>query len=74
MNNNQYKEQLDTLQKLGHIGLWEFDFSTQTLNCSDEIYNIFQLDKTNFNPTYEKFFNLVHTDDKQAMKDIYINS
>ncbi len=74
MNNNQYKEQLDTLQKLGHIGLWEFDFSTQTLNCSDEIYNIFQLDKTNFNPTYENFFNLVHTDDKQAMKDIYINS
>ena len=74
MNNNQYKEQLDTLQKLGHIGLWEFDFSTQTLNCSDEIYSIFQLDKTNFNPTYENFFNLVHTDDKQAMKDIYINS
>ena len=74
MNKNQYKEQLDTLQKLGHIGLWEFDFSTQTLNCSDEIYNIFQLDKTNFNPTYENFFNLVHTDDKQAMKDIYINS
>ena len=74
MNKNKYKEQLDTLQKLGHIGLWEFDLSTQTLNCSDEIYNIFELDKTKFNPTYENFFNLVHPDDKQVIRDIYINS
>ena len=74
MNKNKYKEQLDTLQKLAHIGLWEFDLSTQTLNCSDEIYSIFELDKTKFNPTYENFFNLVHPDDKQVIRDIYINS
>ena len=74
MNKNKYKEQLDTLQKLAHIGLWEFDLSTQTLTCSDEIYSIFELDKTKFNPTYENFFNLVHPDDKQVIRDIYINS
>ena len=74
MNKNKYKEQLDTLQKLAHIGLWEFDLSTQTLNCSDEIYSIFELDKTKFNPTYEIFYNLVHPDDKQVIRDIYINS
>ena len=74
MNKNKYKEQLDTLQKLAHIGLWEFDLSTQTLNCSDEIYSIFELDKTKFNPTYENFFNLLHPDEKQVIRDIYINS
>ncbi len=74
MNKNKYKEQLDTLQKLAHIGLWEFDLSTQTLSCSDEIYNIFELDKSKINPTNEIFFNLVHPDDKQVIRDIYINS
>ena len=74
MNKNQYKEQLETLQKLAHIGLWEFDLSNQTLIWSDEIYNIFELDKNKFNPTYENFFDFVHPDDKKIINDTYTNS
>ncbi len=74
MNKKQYKKQLDALEKLAHIGFWEFDLSTQTLSWSDEIYNIFELDKNKFNLTYENFLDLVHPDDKKIINDTYTNS
>ncbi len=74
MNKKQYKKQHDALEKLAHIGFWEFDLSTQTLSWSDEIYNIFELDKNKFNLTYENFLDLVHPDDKKIINDTYTNS
>ncbi len=74
MNKNHYKKQLDILQKLSHIGLWEFDLLNQTLNWSDEIYNIFELDKNKFNPTYKNFFDIVHPEDRQLINDVYMSS
>ena len=74
MNENQNKNQLETLQELAHIGLWEFNLATQTLTWSNEIFNIFELDKNKFNPTYENFFDIVHPEDKKSLNDIYLNS
>ena len=68
------KNQLETLQELAHIGLWEFNLTTQTLTWSNEIFNIFELDKNKFNPTYENFFDIVHPEDKKSLNDIYLNS
>ena len=45
MNRYEYKNQLETLQKLSHIGLWEYDLRTDVLIWTDEIYNIFEEDK-----------------------------
>ena len=71
---NENKNQLETLQELAHIGLWEFNLTTQTLTWSNEIFNIFELDKNKFNPTYENFFDIVHPEDKKSLNDIYLNS
>ena len=74
MNKSENKNQLETLQELAHIGLWEFNLITQTLTWSNEIFNIFELDKNKFNPTYENFFDIVHPEDKKSLNDIYLNS
>lgn len=74
MNENHDKNQLETLQELAHIGLWEFDIRTQTLTWSNEIYNIFEVDKCSFIPTYENFFKIVHPEDKELLNNVYLNS
>ena len=67
------KNQLETLQELAHIGLWEFDLTTKTLSWSSEIYNIFEMDKNSFIPTYENFFNKIHTDDREKVNEALVN-
>ena len=74
MNKYEYNNQLETLQELAHIGLWEFDITTKTLSWSNEIYNIFEVDKSTFIPTYENFLNKIHTDDKEKVNEAYFNS
>lgn len=74
MNENHDKNQLETLQELAHIGLWEFDLTTKTLTWSNEIYNIFEMDNKTFIPTYEDFFKIVHPEDKELLENAYLNS
>ncbi|MCT7571491.1 PAS domain-containing protein [Aliarcobacter butzleri] len=74
MNKYEYKNQLETLQELAHIGLWEFDLTTKTLTWSNEIYNIFEMDNKTFIPTYENFFKIVHPEDKELLENAYLNS
>lgn len=69
MNKYEYKNQLETLQELAHIGLWEFDLTTKTLTWSNEIYNIFEMDNKTFIPTYEDFFKIVHPEDKELLEN-----
>ena len=74
MNKYEYKNQLETLQKLSHIGLWEYDLKTNVLSWTDEVYNIFELDKNIFTPTYENFLKIIHPDDKKVVEDAYLKS
>ena len=74
MNRYEYKNQLETLQKLSHIGLWEYDLRTDVLIWTDEIYNIFEEDKNYFIPTYENFLNKIHPDDRAMVNENYQDS
>ena len=74
MNRYEYKNQLETLQELAHIGIWEFDLVNETLTWSNEIYNILEVDKESFIPTYENFFKIVHPEDVEILNDTYLNS
>ena len=74
MQKNEKENQLEALQRLAHIGIWEFDLTTQNLTWSNEIFNIFEVDKNKFIPTYENFFEIVHPEDKESLEKIYLNS
>jgi PAS domain S-box-containing protein len=45
------EQRLKEAQALGKIGNWEFDLTTQQITWSDEMYEIFELDKTQKPPS-----------------------
>ena len=66
--------QLQQAQKIAKIGLWELHHSKQTLEWSDEIFNIFEIDKEQFGASYEAFVEAIHPDDREEVHNAYINS
>ncbi|QOY51049.1 PAS domain-containing protein [Candidatus Sulfurimonas baltica] len=61
-------------QRIAKIGSLNLDLTTGSLKCSDEIFDIYNLDKESFDFRYESLSALVHEDDLQALKDAYIDS
>jgi len=59
----QSQATLVAIQKLAHIGSWEFDATTQTVNWSEETFRIFGLDPTQPAPRYDEHLKLIHPDD-----------
>jgi PAS domain S-box-containing protein len=51
-------------QRLGRMGNWELDVATQKLWWSDECYELFGLDRTEFDGRHETLLNLIHPDDR----------
>jgi PAS domain S-box-containing protein len=60
------KSEADLLraQKLGHMGSWEWDISNNTLHWSEEIYNLYGLDK-DFELTFNSIENMIHPEDRE---------
>lgn len=69
-----YQDKLETIQKLAKIGLWELDLVTNKLSWSNEIYNIFELDKDEFEPSYEKFIEVIFEEDRELVNSAYMKS
>ncbi|MGM0520073.1 MAG: ATP-binding protein, partial [Campylobacterota bacterium] len=67
-------DELNNAQKVSKIGNWELDLNTDKLFWSDEIYNIFEVNKKSFKPSYGAFLKAIHPDDRQKVKEAYENS
>ena len=67
-------EQVKATESLAKIGYWEFDVRANHLHWSDEIYNLFEIDKEEFGATYDAFLAMIHPDDVKTVNDAYINS
>jgi diguanylate cyclase (GGDEF)-like protein/PAS domain S-box-containing protein len=61
-------------QKISHIGSWELDLVSNVLSWSDEIFNIFEIDKEQFGASYEAFLHAIHPEDRAAVNQVYLNS
>ena len=60
---------LKEAQRLAKMGSWEFDFKTDKLTWSDELYNIFHTDKDTFLETHGSFIHLIDESDRQYVLD-----
>ncbi|MFA5215215.1 PAS domain-containing protein [Sulfuricurvum sp.] len=58
---------LTEAQRIAHLGNWEWDILTNTLEWSDEVYRIFGLTSQQFGATYEAFLQTVHPEDRQVV-------
>ncbi|HZW21374.1 EAL domain-containing protein [Noviherbaspirillum sp.] len=68
---------LESAQRLNDMGSWEIGLRGRQLRCSDEMYRIFGLERTQAGEDINAFMQLIHAEDRQqvvlalehAMKD-----
>jgi PAS domain S-box-containing protein len=58
-------------QKLSHTGSWAWNVPTGELYWSLEHFRIFGLDPEATKPTYERFFQAIHPDDRPHVRDAF---
>lgn len=65
LRNSELK--LRTAQQVAQIGYWDFDFKTDTLTWSEELYNVFGISKQLFHETHQSFVELVDAEDRELV-------
>lgn len=66
--------QLEDAQQLSGIGVWELDINEKKLSWSENVYNIFEVERGSLDLTYDAFINLVHPDDREEVNQLYMDS
>jgi len=74
LESERKQDLLNEAQRLGKLGSWELNLVTGELHWSDEIYRMFELDPAQFQATYENFLNVIHSDDRDKVKQAYSQS
>ena len=68
----QTQNQLIEAEKIAKIGSWKFNYHNETLDWSNETYNIFGIDKIKHPiSSLDDFFKLLHHDDIATVQQVY---
>ena len=59
---------LSAAQRIAHLGNWDYDIAKDEAYWSEELYRIFGFAPHAFVPTYKKFLDLVHPDDRERLR------
>jgi len=62
-----FSDHLAEAQRIAKVGSWELDVDDDILYWSDQIYEIFGLEKTEFGANFDAFLELVHPEDLPAL-------
>ncbi|MGN6539669.1 MAG: PAS domain-containing protein [Ginsengibacter sp.] len=62
------EKKLLAVQQIAKIGYWKLDLRTNKVYWSDQVYNIFGVDKDRSKLTYELFFQAIHPEDKEMFQ------
>jgi PAS domain S-box-containing protein len=57
-------------QHLARIGSWNLDLSNWSIQWSDEQYRLFGLEPREVSPTYARFLQLLHPDDRDVLRAV----
>jgi diguanylate cyclase (GGDEF)-like protein/PAS domain S-box-containing protein len=60
--------QLEMGEQIAKFGTWQWNIKTNQVSCSNEVFNILELEKTNKPLSYSTISSLIHPDDKKAVK------
>ncbi len=63
--------ELQEANRIAVMGRWEYDIGNEKLYWSDTIYEIFEIDKNVFNPSYDAFLAAIHPDDRDMVNKAY---
>ncbi len=67
-------DQLNEAQRIAMIGSWSLDLVNNQLEWSDEIFRIFEIDRTQFGASYESFLSTIHPEDRDRVNQAYTDS
>ncbi len=56
-------------QRIAHLGNWEWNLDSGEVRWSDEAYRIYGFEPGEIDPTYETFWNLVHPEDREYVRE-----
>jgi signal transduction histidine kinase len=62
---------LKEAQRLARTGSWTHEMSTGAVEWSDEVFRIFEMDPASTQPSYERFLQWVHPQDKAQLQQAY---
>jgi diguanylate cyclase (GGDEF)-like protein/PAS domain S-box-containing protein len=62
------EERLAETERLAHLGGWEWDVRSGEISWSDEVYRIYGLEPRSVVPTFERFIEVVHPDDRERVR------
>lgn len=65
---------LNEAQKIASVGSWELDLQTNHLFWTDEIFHLFEIEKNNFEASYDAFLQAIHPEDREAVNAAYTQS
>ncbi|MDH5657258.1 MAG: PAS domain S-box protein, partial [Spirochaetia bacterium] len=68
------RSRLKLTQRIAKIGSWEYNILENTLYWSDEIYEMFGIDKEKTILSYDAFLQCVHPEDREEVDAIYAKS
>ncbi|MGM9428846.1 ATP-binding protein [Hydrogenophaga sp. MI9] len=63
--------QLKEAQQLARLGSWTHDVASGEVKWSDEVFRIFEMDPALTHPSYERFLQWVHPDDRAQVQHEY---
>ncbi|MBT8320489.1 MAG: PAS domain-containing protein, partial [Eudoraea sp.] len=66
LKNQAVSERLAIAIRAAQIGIWEFDIVKNNLVWSNEMYNLYGVNKNDFQGVYDAWESAVHPEDKQA--------
>ncbi len=55
-------------ERIAHLGSWDWDVINDVDIWSEETLRIYGVDGENFTPTYEKFLQFIHHEDREAVR------
>lgn len=76
-NNHRIQSQNELFskaQELVNLGTWELNVQSNELYWSDEVFRIMGEEPQSFEPTFERFLEFIHPDDRQALTQLYERS
>ncbi|MDX1664468.1 MAG: PAS domain S-box protein, partial [Candidatus Promineifilaceae bacterium] len=61
------ERELAEAQRIGRLGSWRYDFATETISWSEEVYHIFGASPETFTPTFESVTAHYHPEDRERV-------
>lgn len=62
---------LEEVERIGRLGSYDWDIATDTNRWSDELFRIYGTEPQSFNPSYERFMEFVHPEDRDAVMAVH---